>query len=259
MGTVTKALSLLAFFNHERAEIGLSEFTRLSGMNKATVYRMLTELLNQGFVEQTGHDRAYRLGPEVLRLAALREAAVPMLTVSRGILDQVSDQTGETAHVSLRQGDRLTSLAYVYSPRHATKVTMDDAEVLAFHATGSGLAVLAFAEDGFADRILAAPLPALTADTCTNPDILRRSMERVRRDGFAESVGGFEADVHSLAVPVFGPDRIPVGALAVAAPIPRMTTGLKASVLTALWSGTQELTRQIGGFFPDNYPSEPTK
>ena len=127
MGTVTKALSLLAFFNHERAEIGLSEFTRLSGMNKATVYRMLTELLNQGFVEQTGHDRAYRLGPEVLRLAALREAAVPMLTVSRGILDQVSDQTGETAHVSLRQGDRLTSLAYVYSPRHATKVTMDDA------------------------------------------------------------------------------------------------------------------------------------
>ena len=36
-----------------------------------------------GFVEQTGADKTYRLGPEILRLARLREAAVPLTTASR--------------------------------------------------------------------------------------------------------------------------------------------------------------------------------
>ncbi|MFC3118586.1 hypothetical protein ACFOHS_11620 [Jhaorihella thermophila] len=64
------------------------------------------ELQEAGFVEQVGPDRAYRLGPEVLRLAALREAAVPILSVSRGILDRLCDATGETAHLSLLRGGR---------------------------------------------------------------------------------------------------------------------------------------------------------
>ncbi|MEY8842621.1 helix-turn-helix domain-containing protein, partial [Cribrihabitans sp. XS_ASV171] len=38
MGTVSKALSLLTHFNHNRLEMGLSDITRASGMNKATVF-----------------------------------------------------------------------------------------------------------------------------------------------------------------------------------------------------------------------------
>ena len=42
MGTVTKALSLLTFFTQTRPEIGLSDLTLLSGMNKATTHRLLS-------------------------------------------------------------------------------------------------------------------------------------------------------------------------------------------------------------------------
>ena len=84
MGTVSKALSLLGFFSQQQPEIGLSDMARLSGMNKATVYRMLCELQTNGFVEQAGNGRAYRLGAEVLRLAALREATVPVLSAGLG-------------------------------------------------------------------------------------------------------------------------------------------------------------------------------
>jgi len=97
MGTVAKALSLLTLFNQSRPEIGLSDVTRLSGLNKATAYRLLSELQAQGFVEQVGTDRAYRLGPEIMRLAALREAAVPLLSVAREVLDRLCTATGETA------------------------------------------------------------------------------------------------------------------------------------------------------------------
>lgn len=255
MGTVSKALSLLTLFTHARPEIGLSEITRLSGLNKATAYRLLRELQGQGFVEQVGADRSYRLGSEVLRLAALREATVPILTVSNAVLNRVCEETGETAHVSLIQGDRLVTLTHQYSPRHATRVMMDDAEILSFHATGSGLAILSFAPDEFLETILAKPLEALTEKTETDPDRVRAIVSKVRQTGIAESVGGFEVDVHSHATPVFGADQYPIGALAVAAPVSRMTPELAANIRAAVRSGSQELTRKLGGFFPADFPA----
>lgn len=256
MGTVSKALQLLGFFNHSRLEIGLSDLTRLSGMNKATVYRLMGELQAQGFVEQIGHDRAYRLGAEVLRLAALREAAVPLLSVSREILHQLCDRTGETAHVSMVQGNRLNTLSHAYSQQHGTRVTMENAEVLAFHATGSGLAFLSFADSGFVDAILSAPLEMRTPQTQTDPVKLRAALATARARGFAESVGGFEADVHSHAAPIFGADQRPIGALAVAAPVSRMTPELQSKIRTELKAAALDLTRRIGGFCPADYPSD---
>ncbi|MDZ4137053.1 MAG: helix-turn-helix domain-containing protein, partial [Paracoccaceae bacterium] len=48
MGTVSKALVLLGVFTRQRPLVGLSDFARLSGMNKATCHRMLTELTEFG-------------------------------------------------------------------------------------------------------------------------------------------------------------------------------------------------------------------
>lgn len=256
MGTVFKALSLLTLFNHSRTEIGLSDLTRLSGMNKATVHRLLRELQAAGFVEQTGPDRAYRLGSEVLRLAALREAAVPILSVSRGILDQLCEATGETAHMSLVRGEELHSLTHAYSARHATRVMMEDAEILSFHGTGSGMAVLAFADPEFVERILARPLAQHTARTEIDPARLRHHLDRTRATGLAEAVGTFEDDVHSHAAPIFGADQRPVGALAVAAPVSRMTPAHRRTVRAELKRAAHSLTQRIGGFCPPDYPME---
>lgn len=256
MGTVTKALSLLRYFSQTRPEIGLSDLARLSGMNKATVYRMMSELVDQGFAEQTRQGKSYRLGPEVLRLAALREAAVPLLSVAREMLAQLAETTGETAHVSIVQGLRLSALAHQYSPRHGTRVAMEDAEVLSFHGTASGLAVLAFSGADFVDRVLGQPLVAHTPQTETRPDAIRDRIAAARLRGVAESVGGFEADVHSLAVPVFGPDARPIGALAVAAPVARMTPALAATATGALRRCADDLTRRTGGFAPTTLTEE---
>ncbi|MEM7318991.1 MAG: IclR family transcriptional regulator [Pseudomonadota bacterium] len=259
MGTVTKALSLLNYFNHGRLELGLSEITRLSGMNKATVYRLMSELQMAGFVEQIGNDRSYRLGSEVLRLAALREATVPLLSVSQDILHRLCTRTGETAHVSLIQGQQLNTLTHAYSQQHGTRVTMEYAEILSFHGTGSGLAFLAFAEPDFVEHVLSGPLDVHTPQTQTNPERLRSALTTIRKQGFAESIGGFETDVHSHAAPIFGSDQQPVGALAVAAPVSRITPELTNLIRTELVTAAQELTRRSGGFCPPHYPSQPVE
>lgn len=245
MSTVAKALDLLNLFTRAEPQAGLSALARRAGLNKATCHRLLTDLAAAGLVEQVGAARDYRLGPAVLRLAALREDTVPVQAAARPVLDWLAAQTGETAHLSLLVAGRLRALAFAYSARHATRVMMSDADDLPFHATASGLAVLGAIDRAAREALLAAPLPCLTPMTVTDPAAVRATVVAARAEGYAESIGGLEADVHSLAVPLFGPDAACLGALAVAAPASRMAPGrvlpllMQAGLrLTTLWGGT---------------------
>lgn len=253
MGTVAKAISLLSHFSPTRPEIGLSDMARLSGMNKATVFRLLCELETGNLVEQTAPSRAYRLGSGVLGLASLREASVPLLSVARDVLATLCGATGETVHMSQLLGQRLTALTHRYSSNHATRVMMQDAAELPLHATSSGLAVLAFGDADFVDAILTQPLRRFTRHTVTDPALVRVALNDIRQTSIAESIGGFEDEVHSHAAPVFGADMRPIGALAVAAPVSRMTGRARALIRRQVHQHAITLTQQTGGLCPPEF------
>lgn len=223
MGTITKALELLTHFSPSRGEIGLAEFVRLTGRDKATVHRHLTELEQNGFLEQHPTTRAYRLGPALLRLAAVREAAFPVRALLRPIVTELSEAVGELAHASLLQGDALSPLFHADPQLHGTQVHFDPSEILPLHATSSGLAVLAFAGDDLRQRVLSRPLPPFTARTVTDPETLREMIAQTRATGLSRLEGSFDREVTSQGTPLFGEGGRVVGALSVAVPALRAT------------------------------------
>jgi DNA-binding IclR family transcriptional regulator len=242
MGTVGKALDLLDLFTHRQPQMGLSVLARAAGLNKATCHRLLTEMESRGLVEQVGPAREYRLGPSVLRLAALRESAVPTREAAMPVLRRLAEATGETAHLSHLVAGRLQTLAFAYSARHGMKVTMEDADFLPFHATASGAAVLAFLPEAEAARLLAA---------FPDPAAVRDRMDQCRRLGWAETLSTFEKDVQGTAVPLFDATGACIGALAVAAAAPRMTPALHATITAELTRAGAEITALWGGQVPD--------
>lgn len=222
--------------------MGLSQLARVSGLNKATCHRLLSDLESRGLVEQVGPAREYRLGPAVLRLAALRESAVPTREAAMPALRRLAEATGETAHLSHLVAGRLQTLAFAYSARHGMKVTMEDADFLPFHATASGAAVLAFLPDADAARILAA---------CPDPDAVLPRIAACRSRGWAETLSTFEKDVQGTAVPLFDATGACTGALAVAAAAPRMTPALHATIIAELTRAGAEITALWGGRPPE--------
>ncbi|MCU0902819.1 MAG: IclR family transcriptional regulator [Tabrizicola sp.] len=236
MGTVGKALDLLDLFTRAEPQLGLSQLARASGLNKATCHRLLSELESRGLLEQTGPAREYRLGPALLRLSALREAAVPTREAAMPPLRRLAEATGETAHLSHLVAGRLQTLAFAYASRPGVKVMMEDADILPFHVTASGAAVLAFGANA-ETLISAAP----------DPDALRARVTKARAKGYAETLSTFEKDVHSLAVPLYDATGTCSGALAVAAAAPRMTPTLHATITRELTSAAAEITQLWGG------------
>jgi DNA-binding IclR family transcriptional regulator len=249
MGTASKALTLLDYFTRQRAEIGLSDLARLTGINKATCFRLMSELQEHGLIEQTAA-KAYRIGPAVLRLAALREATVPTREAAMPVLQALARATGETAHMSHLVAGRLVTLAFAYAPSHAIKVMMEDADVLPFHATSSGLAVLAHLPVAQQTAVLAQPRAALTARTIQDADTLLKTVTQVCRDGWAETANTFENGVASVAVPLFNADMACMGAVAVAAPTGRFSGATCVEVVRQTIRAAREIMELQGGVIP---------
>lgn len=247
MGTTSKALALLDFFTRDRPSIGLSDMARLTGINKATCFRLMSELAEHGFAEQIPSSKEYRIGPAVLRLAALREASVPTRQAAQPLLQALASETGETAHMSQLVAGRLGTIAFAYAASSGMQVMMEDADHLPFHATSSGHAVLAWLPEAQQAQILSAPLPALTDRTETDPAALRRMLAAVRAEGWAASRNSFETDVASLAVPLFDPQGAVQGAVAIAAPAMRMDAANAQAILRRLIPAARALMALWGG------------
>jgi IclR family acetate operon transcriptional repressor len=246
---VKRALSLLDLFSESVPEIGLSDASRMSGHDKATVHRLLNTLGAAGLVEQNSSTKRYRLGPAVLHLARLREATFPVLSVVQPVLDALSDLTGETTHCSLYSNNALAVIATTESKK-ANRVSMRGSEILPFHATASGLAFLAFAAPDLVTRAISLPPTAFTDVTMTSKAELMAAMKETRMLGYAMAERSFEADVCGVAVPIFGPDQFAIGAIAVAVPSHRATPELQALIVEALLPISHDLTRKLGNSPP---------
>lgn len=253
MGTITKALELLNFFSRRKPEIGLTEFVRLAGRDKATVHRHLTELLENGFLEQHPESRAYRLGPAILRLSGVREATHPVRSVLRPIVADVASEIGELTHVSLLQADTLSPVFHFDPSSHGTQVAFDESDILPLHATASGLAVLAFADPAFSGRVLGGKLDRFTDQTITDPAKLADMLEQVRAEGIAAQDKAYDNEVASQAAPIFGPEGMVIGAVSIAVPTIRDTVGKRAGVRAALDRATRRITHSMGGVIPPEH------
>lgn len=250
MGTITRALGLLELFSEAEPVLGLSEIQRRTGRDKATTHRHLTALAEAGFLERTA-GRGYRLGPALLRLAAMREATVPLARAVAPAVEAMSDELGELVHVSLLDGLKLTALYHADRGRHGVRVSFGAAETLELHATAAGLATLAFLGDGALRDMQARPLPALTPHTVTDPADLPPLLAEVQRLGLAVAVETMETGVAAMAAPLFGPHGRAAGALAVAFPVSRDTATLRERVRDALHRNAPTLTACLGGAVPE--------
>ncbi|SMX44681.1 IclR family transcriptional regulator [Octadecabacter ascidiaceicola] len=250
MSSVTKALDLLSHFSAARAEIGLSQLCRIAKRDKATTYRHLQALEVAGFVEQNPTSKQYRLGPAVLQLAQTREATVPRKASTERPLFDLTETTGETAHVTVLSGTKMFGLAVCDSPRHGTRAIID-IDVFPLHATASGLCALAFGPKGLMDVALA-DLTSFTTETATTPSALSNTVDAIRQTGFGRAMRSYETEIEGVSAPLFDQTGQFAGAVSVASVATRFTPALEHTIKEHLMIASRDITHNWGGTIPSH-------
>lgn len=246
MKTVDKALSVLDQFSLEHTEIGLSELSRMAGLDKAATRRLLVALSKHGFIEQVAETRKYRLGHGFLRLARIREATVPILQAAQELCEWLVEAANETVHVSVPGDHGMTTIAHRL-PRRGNVINIVPSQVLYYHATASGLSYLAFASAETANAILKRPRKKITAATVTAQKELRAQMALFKKQGFSQTRNTFEDDVSSIAMPFFGDATDPAGAIALALPRNDLTDARRDQLVPLLKEAVAKMEIALTG------------
>ena len=246
MKTVDKALSVLDQFSMDKTEIGLSELSRMAGLDKAATRRLLVALAKHGFIEQAEDTRKYRLGHGFLRLARIREATVPIVRAAQDVCGWLVEEANETVHMSIPGETGMTTIAHRL-PRRGNIINIVPSEVLYYHATASGLAFLAFASEVTAGKILALERRKMTEATVTDVAALRKLAAGFREQGYAQTRNTFENDVASIAMPFFSDGTDPAGCIAIALPRNDLTDARRDALLPSLKEAVRRMEVALTG------------
>lgn len=247
MKSVDRALGVLRYFTVAEPELGLAEITRRTGLDKATVHRILTALSRNGLLEQISVSKKYRLGAEALRLARVREASIPISAIITPVLNHLAAEAGETAHATLGSGDGMLCIG-ISEPQRATRVHVDPSAILPFYASASGQAYSAYVDaERLKDILEVNQYEVFTNATPKDEKDFVRRIETARQNGFAVAHGTFEEDTVGVAAPFFDAGGKAIGAVAVAGLSARMDGEALARTGAMVCAAAKEVTRQLGG------------
>jgi DNA-binding IclR family transcriptional regulator len=174
---VARALCIMEAFAVGESTLSLSELSRRVGMHKTTALRLARTLALSQYMVQT-EDSQWRLGPAAGWLGARYQSGFDVNNVVEPALHQLVKDTGESASFYVREGDIRSCVARVEGPqsvRHNVRV----GERLPLDRGAPGRVILAFSG--------ASGEPYQT----------------IRERGYHVSVGEREAEVASVAAPVF--------------------------------------------------------
>lgn len=246
MSTIGKAMALLDTFGLDEPDLGLTEIARATGFDKATTRRLLVQLSAHGMIEHDPVSRRYRLGPAVVRLSRIRDVHFPFLEVARPFVQSLAEETGETTHLSEFDSGYLNS-TFVAESSRANRVSVSVGARLPLNGTASGLAWLAHAPDSYVETYLSKPLESHTRFTLTDPLLLRSVLMETRTRGYSVSVQGHEEGVYSTGAPIFGRDRTPIGAVAIACPLVRTDSSSSSRLGQAVQRIAADITSRLSG------------
>lgn len=243
---VVRTADVLTYLSRSPSRlVGVTEIAGAVGTSKAVVFRILTSLLDRGYVGYDPATRRYCLGPQSLLLGLAALQRHDMRSLAHELLTEMSGATSETTTLSIRNGWERMYIDQV-TPDRDIKMVVPIGRPFPLHAGSSSKAFLAFLPPAEQDRYFleVRSRERLTPRTVVDEPALRAELAAIRERGFASSRGERQADAASVAAPVIDRGGLPAAVISVCGPIDRFDQCADKAVRLLLDS-TSLLSRQL--------------
>jgi IclR family transcriptional regulator, pca regulon regulatory protein len=219
--SLERGLAVIRAFDAEHRELGLSDVARATGLTRAAARRFLLTLVKLGYVASRGG--RFSLRPRVLELGYAYLSSLTLPEVAQPHMEALVAQVNESSSISV-----LDDLDIVYLVRVPTRrimsITLAVGTRLPAYVTSMGRVLFAaLPKDQLDERLTRLELQPLTGRTVTSKASLRRTLDTVRREGYAAVDQELEDGLRSLAVPIHDGSGAVVAALNVSVHASRTT------------------------------------
>lgn len=247
---VERALDLLVILAQQGKPLSVTEAASLAGLKLSTTHRLLNTMLLKGFVEQDPGTSRYKLGVAAIRLGGAAVEHMDIHSITRPYLEKLAAATEETVNLAVLDGGEVVYIDQIPSTRMIiVNMFARVGNRGPAYCTGSGKALLATLPDEELNEIIDhLEFMKFTNETIDNADMLRREIEKIRRDGYALDLGERDEGVRCVAAPIMNRFGRAEAAISVAGPSHRLTNFYLNHELIQLVKNTaMAITQRLGG------------
>ncbi|MDA7964035.1 IclR family transcriptional regulator [Ruegeria sp.] len=221
-GTIGKACDVLDQVASFGRPARFAELLDGSDFPKATLYRFLQSLTNQGMLHYDPDRQTYSPGMRLVRLAHAAWTQNSLAPIARPFLDALSSETGETVHLAQLDSGQVL---YVDKRNAQRPVEMysEAGKVGPAYCTGVGKAMMAFLEEERLQKTISQQsFHRFTDKTLTSEQALRDDLAAIRSRGYAVDDEEHEPGIICIACPILTEGGRVLGAISVTGSTGRM-------------------------------------
>lgn len=241
--TVVKAFALLEELAQSDHPLGISELSESLGLGKSNVHRILQTLISLKYARQTPDStyeaslRMWEMGHQIFSNFSFRDIAKPYM-------QQLSDQTNETVHLSERDGFEVVYIEKIESREPVRAYTQLGGRAPAY-CTATGKIQMAFLPEKDI-RHCFETAHQFTPHTITDADAFCREAAENRARGYAVNRGEWRADIVGVAAPIADSSGEVVAAIGVSAPSSRVDAEEMERYAKTVTGYARDISRELG-------------
>ena len=246
MKSIFKALDVIETIS-EAGAMGIRELSAATGFPPATTHRIVSALVQRGYLQKNGMPPRYALSPKFLMLADRIHPRNEVALTARPYLEKLVLLTGENANLCTQDGLYATYIDHIRSRKHNLRIFTRIGANAPLYASGVGKI---FLSSMTADRLKAylqsVDLTPLTPHTITTPDDLRAEIEKIRKSGYSVDNQEKEIGVCCIAAPLFNHKGKNDFAISISGAVQRITTGRLRELAAIVKSVAEDISNERG-------------
>lgn len=242
--SAARILTILGYLAEHRGAT-FTQIVRDLKLPNSSVHQLLHTGVSMGFIESDPDTKTFRVGLRVWEVGKAYKGAEDLAALAKPFMDELVDRTKETVQLARLSGIDNVYLAISESP-HVMKLVSSVGSRLPAHATGLGKVLLSgLSNEELARRLDGVQLARFTDRTITSVSQLRKVLEQVRRDGFAEDDEEYVIGCRCIAMPIRNSAGTVIAAMSVSVPTPRYNDEVASSIRVALAETTRRLELEL--------------
>ena len=198
--SVEASTKIISFLAESEREVGISEISRGTEINKNMVFRILNTLENEGWVYC--HEQKYSLTLSLFGLASKPISRLSLNTAATPVLYDLLNKTGESTYLGILNDDKVLYLQHldgVKSVRVAGRVGGE----YDLYCSAPGKVLLAHAEKDFIEEYTSRTFHKTTQNTIAEKSDILKELENIRKNGYATDKEEFGNGITCVAAPIY--------------------------------------------------------
>lgn len=197
---VEGATKIIAFLAEAEREVGISEISRGTDINKNMVFRILNTLEQVGWVYCS--DQKYSLTLALFGMSSRPISRLSLNTVATPILYDLLNKTGESTYLGILNNDKVLYTQHLDGVKNVRVAGRVGGEY-DLYCSAPGKVLLAFSDKAFIEEYTSRSLVKRTKNTITEKAEIIKELENIRSNGYATDREEFGNGVVCAAAPIF--------------------------------------------------------